>query len=182
METQLKIQSTPNPNALKFVLNRPVKTEGKVSYKNPEECHTNPLARLLFSVPNVVDLHFFENSITVTQDGSGDWDGMVEQIKTVILQNIDQHDPNFIIGEAKKKLVQLSPDLVKIDEILEKTVRPYLQADGGDLQLVNLNGNTLTVIYQGACGSCPSSTAGTLKAIEGILKEQYNPEIIIQAA
>jgi len=35
----------------------------------------------------------------------------------------------------------------------------------------------LYVSYQGACGTCPSSTTGTLMAIEGILREQYNPEI-----
>ena len=81
MDIRLMIQSTPNPNALKFVLNRPVKTEGKATYKNAEECHTNPLARQLFTVPSVSEVYFFDTVITVTQDGNGDWDTLEEKIK-----------------------------------------------------------------------------------------------------
>ena len=68
-DIRMQIQSTPNPNALKFVLNVPVKTEGKATYKSAEECHTNPMARQLFNVPHVSEVYFFENYITITQDG-----------------------------------------------------------------------------------------------------------------
>lgn len=180
MDIKLSVQSTPNPNALKFVLSTLVKTEGKVTYKNAEECHTNPLARRLFSVPNVSEVYFFENVITVTQDGNGDWDPLSERIKAVILENIASHDPNFKIEQAQKRPESSDPAIMKIEEILDRTIRPALQNDGGDLQVIKLDGNMLTVNYQGACGSCPSSTMGTLKAIEGILKDEYNPEIVVQ--
>lgn len=181
MEIKISVQSTPNPNALKFILDRPVKSEGKAAYKSPEECHTNPLARQLFSVPNISEVYFFENVITVTQDGSGDWDLLVDQIKAVVTANIGQHNPNFAVEEHQKKTAPASPELAKIEEILDRTIRPALQGDGGDLQVISLEGNVLTVNYQGACGSCPSSTAGTLKAIEGILKDEYGSDILIQA-
>ncbi len=74
-----------------------------------------------------------------------------------------------------------NPELKKIDAILDKTVRSYLQAHGGNLKLVSLEGNTLKIKYQGACGGCPSATFGTLQAIEGALKEEYNPNIVVQA-
>lgn len=181
MDVQISVQSTPNPNALKFILNTPAKNEGKITYKSAEECHTNPLARQLFSVPNVSELHFFENVITVTQDGNGDWDVIEENVKTIIREKIPGHDPNFQVEESKKSQAPANPQLAKIEEILDKTIRPALQGDGGDLQVISLDGNLLTVNYQGACGSCPSSTMGTLKAIEGILKEEYDPNIVIQA-
>lgn len=178
------IQSTPNPNALKFVINTPVKNSGNATYKRVEDCDLNPLAREIFSIANISEVYFFDNYITVTQDGNADWDILEEQIQKVILENIGDHDPNFQVKELIKKPVIASdnPEMAKISAILDQTVRPALQMDGGDLELVSLEGNTLRLNYQGACGSCPSSTMGTLKAIENLLKEEYNPDIIVELA
>ena len=182
MEIQLQIQSTPNPNALKFVLNVPLKTEGKATYKNAEECHTNPLARLLFGIPHVGEVYFFENYITITQDGEGEWELLEEKIKTTILDNIKDHDPNFSTESAPKISAPRTPEITKIEAILDQTIRPALQADGGDLQIISFENNILKVNYQGACGSCPSSAMGTLKAIENILKEDFNPDTVVELA
>ena len=65
----------------------------------------------------------------------------------------------------------------RIEEILDKTVRPYLQGDGGDLDVVDYTDNIVLVNYVGACGTCPSSLAGTLTAIESTLRAEINPNI-----
>jgi len=70
--------------------------------------------------------------------------------------------------------------LDKINEILDEQVRPYLQGDGGDLYVLGLSGNQLTVHYQGACGSCPSSLSGTLAGIESLVR-QIEPDIEVVA-
>jgi len=176
MEIKTMIQSTPNPNALKFILNIPVKNVGKVTYKNVDQCQHNPMAAALFTIPNITEVYFFDNYVTVTQDGNVDWDQIEEQIKKVILEYAENHDPDFPVEEDKKAAAVVSddPEIAKINAILDNTIRPGLQMDGGDLQIVSFDGMTLTVLYQGACGSCPSSTMGTLKAIESILRDQYN--------
>jgi len=182
MEIKTMIQSTPNPNALKFVLNVPVKNEGKVTYKNASQCEHNPMAKALFTVPNITEVYFFDNYITVTQDGNVDWDQIEEQIKKLVLEYAPTHNPDFEVEEDKKAAAPVSddPEIAKINEILDNTIRPGLQMDGGDLHIVGFDGINLTVSYQGACGSCPSSTMGTLRAIESILRDQYNPEIVVQ--
>ena len=184
MDIKMHIQSTPNPNALKFVLNVPVKTEGKVTFKNVSECANVPLAQTLFSIEHVHEVYFFDNYITVTQNGNGDWDALEEQIQKMILDNIQNHNPNLQIEETQKaeKKTNSNPEIIKIEGILDQTIRPALQMDGGDIQVVNLDGNVLTVFYQGACGSCPSSAMGTLKAIEGLLREGYNPNLVVELA
>lgn len=183
MEVKMLIQSTPNPNALKFVLNIPVKTQGNVTYRSASECGSNDLAALLFSVPNVTEVYFFDNYITVTQDGNVDWDVIEEQIKSVILNNIEGHDPDFQVETKNQpKAAPATPEIAQIEEILDRTIRPALQMDGGDLQVVSLDGNTLSINYQGACGSCPSSAMGTLKAIEGILRDEFNPDLVVELA
>lgn len=185
MDIKLMVQSTPNPNALKFVLNTPVKTEGKATYKSANACADNKLAALLFSIPNVEEVFFFDNYITVTQNGDGDWDQMEEKIKSTILNNVAGHDPNFEVPQPLKNQVLPqtdNPEIAKIEAILNQTIRPALQMDGGDIQIMELEGNILRVNYQGACGSCPSSSMGTLKAIENLLKNEYNPDLVVEMA
>ena len=69
-----------------------------------------------------------------------------------------------------------------IEEILDRTISPGLQADGGDVQAISLEDDVLLVRYQGACGTCPSSTTGTLEAIKSILRNEYKPEIDVYIA
>ena len=186
MDTKLMIQSTPNPNALKFVVNVPVKTEGNYTYKNAAECDHNPLAKAVFAVsPSIREVYFFDNYITVTQDGNTDWDEIEGDIRSTILAKIKNHDPDFQTPEPPKaEPVTLSggPEVDRINAILNETVRPALQMDGGDIRVVQYQDKHLKVFYQGACGSCPSSAMGTLAAIENILKDQFDPEITVALA
>ena len=67
-------------------------------------------------------------------------------------------------------------DLVKVQEVLD-TVRPYLQADGGDCELVDVTPEGIVRLrLKGACGACPSSTYTLKLGIEEQLK-QHIPEI-----
>ncbi len=68
-------------------------------------------------------------------------------------------------------------DKNRVQEVLDK-VRPSLQADGGDCEIVNIReDNVIEVRLQGACGGCPMATL-TLKAgIERVLKDEI-PEIV----
>ena len=70
--------------------------------------------------------------------------------------------------------------LDKINELLDDQIRPFLQNDGGDVYVVGLEGNKLSVHYQGACGSCPSSLSGTLTGIENLVR-QIEPDIEVVA-
>ena len=64
----------------------------------------------------------------------------------------------------------------RIEEILDRTVRPGLQADGGDIEIVEFTNDDLKILYQGACGGCPSAMMGTLDAIQGILRNELENE------
>ena len=60
--------------------------------------------------------------------------------------------------------------------------RPALAGDGGWLEVLSLKDDQLTIRYQGACGSCPSSLTGTLMAIERMIKDEVDPGIEVVAA
>lgn len=65
----------------------------------------------------------------------------------------------------------------KVQAVLDQ-VRPMLQRDGGDVELVEVTAdNIVKVKLQGACGSCPMSTMTLKMGIEKAIKEQI-PEIV----
>jgi Fe-S cluster biogenesis protein NfuA len=64
----------------------------------------------------------------------------------------------------------------KVEAALQK-VRPMLQADGGDVELVDVKDGIVTVRLQGACGGCPMSQMTLKNGIERILKEEV-PEVV----
>lgn len=72
-------------------------------------------------------------------------------------------------GEPNPELAQ------KVAEVLE-TIRPYLRADGGDVELVGVAGQTVKVRLAGACSGCSSSTVTLQLVIEKKIKEVF-PEV-----
>jgi Fe-S cluster biogenesis protein NfuA len=181
MDVKLKVAMTPNPNALKFITNVNVINHDRVSLDSEEKCASVPLAKAIFALDGVTQVHFFENVITVTQSGSEDWGALEEQIKQVMVELLPAHDPDFHTVPETAARVDMGPEVGRINDILDRTVRPALQGDGGDLEVLGLEDDRLFVRYQGACGGCPSASAGTLQAIEGILKDEFNPNIEVHA-
>ena len=59
----------------------------------------------------------------------------------------------------------------EVEKVLE-SIRPYLQADGGDVELVDVDGGVVKVRLLGACGGCPMSTMTLKGGIEAALKER----------
>jgi Fe-S cluster biogenesis protein NfuA len=59
----------------------------------------------------------------------------------------------------------------EVERVLEK-IRPALQADGGDVELVDVDGGVVKVRLTGACGGCPMATVTLKNGIEALLKEE----------
>ncbi len=176
MDVKMMVQPTPNPYAKKIIVNHDVKSTGKITFSTAEDCAHIPLAKALYEIKSVTQVHFFENAITLTIDGNVSWDDVLEEGRRLIKALLPQHNAEFLSpDEVRRK--ELSPDLQKIEEILDRTIRPALQGDGGDLEVLGLEGNYLTIRYEGACGTCPSSVTGTLNALQNVLRAEFNAEL-----
>ena len=92
---QVITQGTPNPNALKFIVAKDVKSKGKITYHHPAECINVPLASNLLGVPHVTQVHLFENVITITQDGDGDWVELESKVIDTIKDELPGHNADF---------------------------------------------------------------------------------------
>lgn len=180
----IRAQDTPNPNAIKFIVNFALKTKGNATFTSKDQCLDSPLASALFDVPGVEQIYFFQNTLTVTHSDELPTDMIKENIRAIIKTRLSIHNPDFESPEEKKSKQkpdrsQLSPELREIEEILDRTIRPGLQSDGGDVDIVEFKDNELKIIYQGACGGCPSSMMGTLDAIQNILRNELKNEKIV---
>lgn len=183
MEYTVTVQPTPNPNALKFVLNVPVKSTDSAIFRTHADASLVPLAAAIMKIDGVSEVYFSGKFITVTQTGAVLWDVLEASITTAIMAHMAEHNPEFDLSANKAGGgAPLSGELAKINAILDSTIRPALQRDGGDLEVIDLTGNELTISYQGACGCCPHAAMGTLFAIQNILQDQYRPDIVVKMA
>ena len=59
-------------------------------------------------------------------------------------------------------------------------MRAYLQADGGDMEVVSIEDKLVNLRLKGACGGCPHATVTIKQGIQRILREQVDPEIVVE--
>ncbi|MFU8812898.1 MAG: NifU family protein [Balneolaceae bacterium] len=173
-----EIERTPNPDAMRFVLAEPLTNGVTKSFENSAEAEHDDLARALFNIEHVINVYYVDKYITVTQDGKAVWSDLLRKLAPPIREAKQQENITEDAEVHASKEVQESDDprLQQINQLLDEQVRPYLLADGGGLKIVGLDGNRLKVHYQGACGTCPTATSGTLYAIESMVK-RIDPEI-----
>jgi len=180
------IEETPNPNAVKFILREAVSNGVARQYGSAELAENDPLAKSLFDVGHVVSVFYMDRMITVEKDDEGDWDELLPTL-AVPIRAADPVNGSAAaaaaaaVGGPIAAVTSDDPRLLKINEILDEKVRPALMGDGGYLEIMGLSEHTLSIRYQGACGSCPSSLTGTLMAIESMLKQEVDPELEVIA-
>lgn len=180
-----EIEDTPNPNAVKFTLHEPLTWGLSHSYENAEQAKDDVLAAALFALPHVSNVFYVDRWLTVTQDGSADWPELVRLIAVPLrAAPAAAAQSAAAVFAARAAIEDMSEAdqarLNVISELLDQRIRPSLQADGGDLHVVGLSGDYLSIHYQGACGSCPSSISGTLSAIQNLVRT-IEPDLAVLA-
>ncbi len=181
-----EIEDTPNPNAKKFILKEPLSWGITHSYDTAAQAEDDLLAASIFDIEHVTNVFYVDRWLTVTQDGAADWQQLLRRVADRVraAPAASEQSAQLASAAAATQLADLSPDdqqrLYMINGLLDEQIRPYLQGDGGDLFVLGLEGNKLTVHYQGACGSCPSSLSGTLVGIEQLLRT-IEPDIEVLA-
>ena len=155
------IEETPNPNAVKFILREPVSNGVARQYGNADLAVNDPLAKSLFDVGHVVSVFYMDRMITVEKDDEGDWDELLPALAVPIRAaeavNGSAAAAAAAVGGPIAAVTSDDPRLLRINEILDEKVRPALMGDGGYLEIMGLADHTLSIRYQGACGSCPGN-------------------------
>ena len=174
------VDLTPNPHALKFILNEKLLNQETRQYADKASAENDPFAKGIFEIEGVVSVFYMDKFVTIEKSPENNWG----QIQRPFINFLKTFDKNLIPAEQEITVTdEESNELLKqINVLLDQKVRPALAGDGGGLQVLGVEGFTVKIRYQGACGSCPSSISGTLMAIEGLLKRDINPSISVEAA
>lgn len=195
METQtqspvmLYTEQTPNPESLKFVTNKML-YQGTADFREESLVgEWSPLAKELFTFPYVKGVYVCNNFITVTKEFNYSWEDIMLKLKDFIKNYVSEG--KSIVSEGfeqamKEKEIENGVSyeytgeeaelVVKIKELIDTYVKPAVEMDGGNIEFQSFNEGVVTVLLQGSCSGCPSSTV-TLKAgIEGMLKRMV-PEV-----
>jgi len=185
----LYTEQTPNPESLKFVTN-------KMLYKGTADFREEGLAKEwselgteLFNFPYVKGVYICNNFVTVTKEFNYSWEDIMLPLKQYIKEFVEAEKPVLKEGFAEEmaKIEEArgvayeytgeQAELVKkIKELIDTYVKPAVEMDGGNIEFKAFDQGIVTVILQGSCSGCPSSSV-TLKAgIEGMLKRMV-PEV-----
>lgn len=168
------VDLTPNPQALKFILSEKLLLLEKRQYSTAESAAEDPFAKGIFQISGVESVFYMDKFVTIEKNKDVSWG----QIQKPFINFLKSFDKNLIPAEKEITVDANSDALLKqINQILDQRVRPALAGDGGGLEVLGIEGFTVRIRYQGACGSCPSSISGTLSAIEGLLKRDVDPAI-----
>lgn len=179
-KVHIYLESNPNPNSLKFVVNFMLIPEGE-SYDFPDEASAEhaPLAKELFAFEHIKRVFYMSNFITVTKSDEVEWIDIQEDIKEYIKNYLGEGKP-ILVNEAFDSGSAINEDdsetVKKIKGILDEYIRPAVEQDGGAISFHSFDEGVVRVLLQGSCSGCPSSTV-TLKAgIENLLKTML-PEV-----
>lgn len=181
------VEPTPNPLAFKLKLDQKVTTGAAVNYAKKDEAWENPLALKFFDIHGVDSIFFMDDLITISKTPGGIWDYIFFQTNEILMAAKDIAPIGPVGGEAATGAVMvgefdtlaLEEKLAVINKVIDESIRPGLARDGGGLEVLGLSDNRVKIRYQGACGSCPSSTAGTLNYIATLLQNKVSPRLTV---
>lgn len=175
-------ESTPNPSVMKFVANKKIVT-ALFEFTSIDEAKLSPLATELFHFPFVQRVFIDENYVSITKYDMAEWQDITIELREFIRSYIES-GKDVVLPEAVETLQKSSKQIdskfealddisKEIVNILEEYVKPAVASDGGNIQFISYDSaeKSVSVMLQGACSGCPSSTYTLKSGIENMLKE-----------
>ena len=179
----LYTEQTPNPESLKFVTNRML-YRGTADFREEELAREwSPIGSALFDLPYVKGVYVSKNFVTVTKEFNYAWEDIMLKLKEFIKQYVQ--DGGDIVKEGfAEAMAEIEAErgasydyseddaeiVAKIKELIDTYVKPAVEMDGGNIEFKHFKEGVVTVILQGSCSGCPSSTVTLKSGIEGMLK------------
>ena len=167
----IKIEKTPNPNAIKFIGNKKFSSVGSQEFqsKNIGEVK-NVFIKKLLELEGVELIFVSEDFLSVKKNDKVKWETLQPTIISFINDFFEKNNKPILTetlstDEGTKKDEVSS----KIIEVLDTKVRPAVARDGGDIKFISFKNGVVKVELKGSCSGCPSSVMTLKQGVQNIL-------------
>lgn len=166
----VRARETPNPNGRLYLTDRPL-SEGYLTWTT--STGAPKLARNLLARPDITKVFVRGDTLTIERTPESPWDGIDSAVAAAIREHV------LLCGELLRPAERRLGDPLEqaVHQLLDARVRPGLQADGGDIELVRIVDGVVYVRLVGACESCPASTLTLQGGVEKAVLEAFPDEI-----
>jgi NifU-like protein len=123
-----------------------------------------------------------ENNLTAVEDVT-DYTkagGGCESCHDKIQEIIDKVHGKPHVAHRKPSQLTNIQKIQLIQETLEREIKPSLKQDGGDIELIDVDGNTVLVKLRGTCATCVASQVTLKHYVESKLREMVTPELVVE--
>ena len=173
-------EATPNPETMKFVFNKMILPGETADFPTKESAANgmSPLAQNLYEFNFVNGVFIMNNFVTITRLPGMEWEDIIPVIKAFLKSYMEAGEPvvREIPAQLKTDFGEDEPVVNKIREILDTYVKPAVEVDGGLISFKDYENGIVTVVLQGSCSGCPSSTVTLKRGIESMLTKMV-PEV-----
>ena len=174
----VSLEFTPNPNTLKYSVNRKLLDKGAANFTKKEDAALrSPLAHKLLQIEGISGVMIGKDFVTITKTEEGDWDHVHKTASDLIDRHLTAGE--LVINEDLAPVGNINATEIekKIQQFLDDEIRPAVAMDGGDVSLDRFEDGIVYLHMQGSCAGCPSSTMTLKMGIETKLKVAV-PEVI----
>lgn len=176
MDQEIKITAQPlDEQRCKFIVDRPVYPGGSVYFANREKAKGSPLAERLFEIEDVVGVLVTQNEVTVTKSGYDDWVPIGKKVGAAIRAQLQSVVP--AISEAVRLNIPPASEIrQKIQHLLDTEINPGVAMHGGQVSLIDVQGNVVYIQMGGGCQGCGMADVTLKQGIEAMIREVV-PEV-----
>ena len=169
----IQIETTPNPDSLKFLSEKTLSAIGTEEFKKDKENEIKiPFVKELLNFKGVELILLSEKFLSVKKTKEVSWD----ELKPMVISHLNDYfekNNEPILRESKKtqeNQVSNSETVNKIIEVLDTKIRPAVARDGGDIKFRSFENGVVKVQLQGSCSGCPSSLMTLKQGVQNLLK------------
>ena len=169
----IQIETTPNPDSLKFLSEKTLSTIGTEEFKKEKEGEIKiPFIKELLNFKGVELILLSEKFLSVKKSRDVTWN----ELKPMVISHLNDYfekNDEPILKENKKNEENSNFDdetVNKIIEVLDTKIRPAVARDGGDIKFKSFEKGVVKVQLQGSCSGCPSSLMTLKQGVQNLLK------------
>ena len=180
----IQIETTPNPDSLKFLSEKTLSAIGTEEFKKDKENEIKiPFVKELLNFKGVELILLSEKFLSVKKTKEVSWN----ELKPMVISHLNDYfekNNEPILVESKK--IQENTDsnsetVNKIIEVLDTKIRPAVARDGGDIKFKSFENGVVKVQLQGSCSGCPSSLMTLKQGVQNLLKHYVKEVNFVEA-